>query len=55
MLARGRTAQHIADTLVIAQSTAKTHLRNIYAKMDVHNQQEILNLVEQTIDEQKKA
>ena len=55
LLARGRTAQHIADTLVITQSTAKTHLRNIYAKMDVHNQQEILNLVEQTIDEQKKA
>lgn len=55
LLARGRTAQHIADTLVITQSTAKTHLRNIYAKMEVHNQQEILNLVEQTIDEQKKA
>lgn len=54
LLARGRTAQHIADTLIITQSTAKTHLRNIYAKMDVHNQQEILNLVEETIDEQKK-
>ena len=54
LLARGRTAQHIAETLVITQSTAKTHLRNIYAKMGVHTQQEIINLIEHAIDEQRR-
>lgn len=50
LLARGRTAATIAETLVITPSTAKTHLRNIYAKLDVHTQQELINLVEAWID-----
>ena len=50
LLARGRTAATIAETLVITPSTAKTHLRNIYAKLDVHTQQELINLVEGWID-----
>ncbi|MCD8315797.1 MAG: helix-turn-helix transcriptional regulator [Eggerthellaceae bacterium] len=53
LLARGRTASYIAETLFITQSTAKTHLRNIYSKMGVHAQQEVIDLVESTIDEQK--
>lgn len=53
LLARGRTAQHIAEILVITTSTAKTHMRNIYAKMNIHTQQELLNLVEEVIDQRK--
>lgn len=50
-LAHGHTAQSIADALVLSPSTAKTHIRNIYGKMDVHSQQELLQVVEATIDE----
>lgn len=50
LLARGRTAATIAETLVITPSTAKTHLRNIYAKLGVHTQQELIDLVESYID-----
>lgn len=50
LLARGRTAVTIAETLVIAPSTAKAHLRNIYAKLGVHTQQELIDLVESYID-----
>lgn len=50
LLARGRTAATIAEMLVIAPSTAKAHLRNIYAKLEVHTQQELIDLVESYID-----
>lgn len=49
LLARGRTAATIAEALVIAPSTAKAHLRNIYAKLGVHTQQELIDLVESYI------
>jgi two-component system nitrate/nitrite response regulator NarL len=35
LLAEGRSAPAIADQLVLGTSTIKTHLRNIYAKLDV--------------------
>jgi DNA-binding CsgD family transcriptional regulator len=53
LLARGRTARHIADSLIISEKTAKTHLRNIYAKLGIHTQQELLTMIEKSIDSQK--
>ena len=47
LLARGRTAARIAETLCITTATTRTHLRNIYAKLDVHSQQDILDMVEE--------
>jgi DNA-binding NarL/FixJ family response regulator len=37
LLASGSSNVQIADQLGITQSTAKTHLRNIYSKTDHHN------------------
>jgi LuxR family maltose regulon positive regulatory protein len=37
LLAAGLRNKEIAGTLVIAQSTVKQHLKNIYAKLDVHS------------------
>lgn len=45
-LARGRNAAHIAEALVVSRNTVATHRRNIYKKLGVHNQQELLSLVE---------
>jgi DNA-binding CsgD family transcriptional regulator len=53
LLARGRTAKHVAEALVISQLTAKTHQKNIYSKMQIHGQQELISLIEATIDEQR--
>jgi len=53
LLARGRTSQHIASSMFVAQTTVKTHQRSIYAKLGVHSQQELLTLVEKTIDQQR--
>lgn len=35
-------------TLLVSVNTAKTHIRNIYAKLGVHSQQELIALVEAT-------
>jgi LuxR family maltose regulon positive regulatory protein len=36
-LAQGLTNKGIADRLVVAPSTIKQHLKNIYSKLDVHS------------------
>ncbi|MDO4501809.1 MAG: helix-turn-helix transcriptional regulator [Coriobacteriia bacterium] len=45
-LARGRNAAYIQGTLFISEGTTKTHMRHIYRKLDVHSQQELIQLVE---------
>ena len=35
--AAGLSNREIAETLVIALSTAKNHVRNVYGKLDVHS------------------
>ena len=47
-LAKGRTAAYIAEELVVSNATAKTHIYNIYMKLDVHTQQELIELIEAT-------
>lgn len=46
LLAYGRTLAIIARDLQIANGTARTHIENIYRKLDVHKQQELIDLVE---------
>lgn len=48
MLVRGRNAQYIADNFYISHSTAKAHIRNIYRKLGIHTQQELISMVEAT-------
>lgn len=51
LLARGHNAAYIHDKLRITLSTAKTHIYRIYKKLGVHNQQEILEIVEKVLAE----
>jgi DNA-binding CsgD family transcriptional regulator len=46
-LARGHNASYICKHLYIAEGTAKTHIRHIYRKLNVHSQHELIELVEQ--------
>lgn len=46
LLARGRTSPVIQEKLFLSHNTVKTHVRHIYAKMEIHSQQELINLVE---------
>ena len=47
LLAKGHNAAYIQDKLCISKSTAKTHINHIYRKLDIHTQQELLNMVEE--------
>jgi LuxR family transcriptional regulator, maltose regulon positive regulatory protein len=42
LLAAGRSLQEIATLLVISAHTARTHVKNIYAKLDAHNRVQAL-------------
>ena len=46
LLAHGRNGRYIQEKYVISRNTAKTHIRNIYAKLDVHSHQELIDFVE---------
>lgn len=46
LLAQGRNGVRIQEALVITRNTYKTHVRHIYEKMGVHDQQEVMDLVQ---------
>ncbi|WP_139653640.1 helix-turn-helix transcriptional regulator [Raoultibacter phocaeensis] len=53
LLAKGYNAAYIQDKLCISKSTAKTHIGHIYRKLNIHNQQELLLMVEETDDDSR--
>ena len=46
LLAHGRNTAAIQERMVVSRSTAKTHVRNVYAKLGVHSQQDLIDVVE---------
>ncbi len=40
----GKRGKQIADDLMISADTVRTHTRNIYAKLDVHNRLEAVRV-----------
>lgn len=50
-LGRGHSATYVADTLVIAESTARSHRKNIYRKLGVGSREELLELFNERPDD----
>ncbi len=46
LLVRGHSKTRIAETFLISENTVRGHVKHIYAKLDVHSKQELLDLVE---------
>lgn len=46
LLAKNKEAKAIADELFISFNTARTHIRKIYGKLDVHSRRELMDLIE---------
>lgn len=46
MLVRGYRKDEISEALFISPLTTKTHMRNVYGKLGVHTQDELIHLVE---------
>lgn len=52
IIAKGRNAEYVHKELVISVHTAKTHISNIYHKLDVHSSQELISLIEAFRDQE---
>ena len=50
LLARGNNSQRVEEKLSIKHNTVKFHARNVYAKLGVHSQQELIDLVASDAD-----
>ncbi|WP_165170386.1 helix-turn-helix transcriptional regulator [Adlercreutzia sp. ZJ242] len=46
-LAKGRNAAYIQEKLTISPHTVKSHIYNIYRKLDIHSQQKLMDFVEE--------
>ncbi len=46
LLLRGRDAKHMSDYLVVSINTVRTHIQNVYNKLDVHSREELIDCVE---------
>ena len=47
LIARGNTVANIAAKLSVSENTVRTHAKRIYAKLDIHSKQELIDLVHQ--------
>lgn len=45
LLCKGRSKSYIAESLFISENTVRSHSKHIYAKLDVHSKQDILDLI----------
>ncbi|NPD31182.1 helix-turn-helix transcriptional regulator [Eggerthellaceae bacterium zg-1084] len=45
MLAEGRNARYITERHTVSLNTVKSHIKHVYQKLDVHSQQELIDLV----------
>ncbi len=46
LLGKGRTIEAVSNELGISFNTAKSHIRNVYAKVGVHSKQELQDMIE---------
>ena len=46
LLARGRNNAYVQEALGLTRNTVKTYVKRIYAKLDVHSQQEVIDLAD---------
>ncbi len=45
--ANRKSIAEVEETLVISNGTAKSHIRHIYAKLDVHAREDVAEMVEE--------
>lgn len=44
-IARGYTVARTAEELIVSENTIRTHSKHIYAKLDVHKKQELIDML----------
>ena len=46
LLCKGHTIKAISERLIVSENTIKSHIKNIYLKLDIHSRQELIEIVE---------
>lgn len=54
-LGRGYNHTYIARKLFVSENTVRTHVRHIYAKLGLSSREELLDLIDESADEQQRA
>lgn len=54
LIINGRDRGFIAETLNISKETVKTHTSHIYAKLGIHTKQDLLTLIQESLDVHKQ-
>jgi len=44
-VALGRSAKYIAEKLLISHNTARTHIKHVYEKLNIHSKQRLIDLI----------
>lgn len=47
LIMRGRDVARMSETLFVSENTVRSHCKNLYRKLDVHNRQQVFDLVEE--------
>lgn len=55
LCAKGKNARYISEELGISMNTTKSHMRTLYAKIDIHSQQELIKLVDEAFERQHES
>jgi DNA-binding CsgD family transcriptional regulator len=50
LLGQGRSVANISSSLFISENTAKSHIRNVYRKLDVHSKQGLIDLINNSLE-----
>ncbi len=53
LVLRGRNGSYVQEKLVISKNTYQTHMRNMYKKLDVHSNQELMDLLERKLSDNR--
>ena len=54
LLAQGRNARSISNAMTLSMNTVRSHMRNVYAKLGVHSQQELIDAINSHVDEARQ-
>lgn len=46
LFVQGKSLRKVAETLVISTSTAQTHIKNVYRKLDIHSKDELVDVLD---------
>jgi DNA-binding CsgD family transcriptional regulator len=55
LLAHGNTRASIAEKLCISENTVRVHVKNIYAKLHIHSKQQLIDLVDKRVAQQRDS